>query len=88
MKIAARMAALASAAALFASVGVACNAAGRNIELQDTATQGAPTPYPARAEDWQGSGVICVFGWMKDNRDFFWSERDIKRGSIVFAGDS
>ena len=88
MRFAARIATLASAAALFASVGAMCHAASRNIEPQDNVTRAAPIPYPARAEDWPGSGVIRVFAWMKDNRNFFWSERDIKRGSIVFAGDS
>jgi lysophospholipase L1-like esterase len=47
-----------------------------------------PTPYPADARDWPGTGVIRVFGWMNDNRKSFWRERDRKQGSVVFAGDS
>lgn len=50
--------------------------------------QSGPTPYPSKPEDWPGEGVIRVFGWMKDNRNFFWTERDKRQGSIVFAGDS
>ena len=48
----------------------------------------APTPYPARAQDWPGRGVIRVFDWMSENRRHFWRERARKQGSIVFAGDS
>lgn len=48
----------------------------------------APTPYPTRAEDWPGRGVVRVFGWMEENRRHFWRERERKRGSVVFAGDS
>lgn len=47
-----------------------------------------PTPYPSRAQDWPGQGVIRVFDWMKDNRAHFWRERERKQGSVVFAGDS
>ena len=47
-----------------------------------------PTPYPAKAEDWPGVGVIRVFDWMRDNRAHFWRERARKQGSIVFVGDS
>lgn len=47
-----------------------------------------PTPYPAKAEDWPGVGVIRVFDWMRDNRAHFWRERTRKQGSIVFVGDS
>jgi lysophospholipase L1-like esterase len=48
----------------------------------------APTPYPARAQDWPGRGVIRVFDWMTENRRYFWRERERKQGGIVFAGDS
>lgn len=48
----------------------------------------APTPYPSRAEDWPGTGVVRIFGWMTENRNYFWTEREKKQGSIVFAGDS
>jgi lysophospholipase L1-like esterase len=47
-----------------------------------------PTPYPSRAQDWPGQGVIRVFDWMKDNRAHFWRERERKQGSLVFVGDS
>jgi lysophospholipase L1-like esterase len=47
-----------------------------------------PTPYPTKAEDWPGVGVIRVFDWMRDNRAHFWRERQRKQGSIVFVGDS
>ena len=52
------------------------------------ATSTGPTPYPARAQDWPGVGVIRVFDWMRDNRAHFWRERARKQGSIVFVGDS
>lgn len=55
--------------------------------LADNVSQG-PTPYPSRAQDWPGQGVIRVFDWMKDNRAYFWRERERKQGSVVFAGDS
>lgn len=58
------------------------------LSAPDSAAKSAPTPYPARAEDWPGKGVVRVFGWMKQNRDFFWTERAKKQGAIVFAGDS
>ena len=67
---------------------VRCSAARVDRRASEAATQSGPTPYPTRAEDWPGKGVVRVFGWMKDNRKFFWSERDKKQGSIVFAGDS
>jgi lysophospholipase L1-like esterase len=47
-----------------------------------------PSPYPKRAQDWPGVGVIRVFGWMNDNRRAFWLDRERARNSIVFAGDS
>ena len=53
-----------------------------------SAPESGPTPYPAKAEDWPGKGVVRVFGWMKGNREFFWTEREKKQGAIVFAGDS
>ncbi|HEY0686213.1 MAG TPA: GDSL-type esterase/lipase family protein [Steroidobacter sp.] len=58
------------------------------IHASDVATQSGPTPYPPSVEDWPGKGVVRVFGWMKENRNFFWTERDKKQGAIVFAGDS
>jgi lysophospholipase L1-like esterase len=80
VKRATRIATFASALALLLSVPV--------LGTSNTAAQTEPTPYPTRPEDWPGEGVIRVFGWMKDNRDFFWTERAKKQGSIVFAGDS
>lgn len=80
MKRAARTATFASAVALFVSAPA--------ISSPDVASRSGPTPYPARADDWPGQGVVRVFGWMKGNRNSFWSERDQKQGSIVFAGDS
>ena len=47
-----------------------------------------PTPYPAAGKDWPGEGVIRVFGWMKDNRESFWKQRERKQGAWVLAGDS
>lgn len=85
MNRAARIATFASAIAVFVSALAIGSQATPN---QSGAAQSGPTPYPARAEDWPGTGVVRVFGWMKDNRNFFWSERDKKQGSIVFAGDS
>lgn len=75
-----RIAALAGALAVFFAVHA--------IGAPDATTRSGPTPYPARAEDWPGKGVVRVFGWMKDNRNFFWTERARKRGAVVFAGDS
>lgn len=80
MKRATRIATFASAIALL--VGALA------IGSPNGAAQSGPTPYPTRPADWPGTGVVRVFGWMKDNRTFFWSERDKKQGSIVFAGDS
>ncbi len=50
--------------------------------------QTGPTPYPSSVEEWPGKGVVRVFGWMKENRNYFWTERQKKQGAIVFAGDS
>lgn len=82
MKRAGRIATFASAIAL---AGVAALSAGGALSAS---TQSAPTPYPTRAEDWPGTGVIRQFGWMTDNRAYFWTQRDKNQGSIVFAGDS
>jgi lysophospholipase L1-like esterase len=70
----------ASAIALFAGTHAMGDAA--------TATQSGPTPYPTSNDAWPGKGVVRTFGWMKDNRNFFWSERAKKQGAVVFAGDS
>lgn len=49
-----------------------------------------PTPFPDAANDkaWPGTGPIRVHPWMKDNRAWFWSQRDKAQGAVVFAGDS
>lgn len=47
-----------------------------------------PTPYPGRADDWPGRGVVRLFEWMAEQRKQFWRERAHKQHSIVFAGDS
>ena len=53
-------------------------------------SKSGPTPYPdpAATQDWPGEGVIRVFGWMKDNRQSFWKQRERKQGAWVLAGDS
>src|ERR1700683_3359424 len=53
----------------------------------EEATKG-PTPYPVSDKDWPGKGPIRKFGWMDDNRKYFWSQRAKDQGAIVFAGDS
>lgn len=54
------------------------------------AEQSGPTPYPDtnNAAAWPGKGPIRVFGWMVDNRNWFWTQRDKARGAVVFVGDS
>jgi lysophospholipase L1-like esterase len=47
-----------------------------------------PTPYPTNDKDWPGKGPIRKFGWMDDNRKYFWTQRTADQGAIVFAGDS
>ncbi len=47
-----------------------------------------PTPFPKDPADWPGRGVIRVFQWMNDNRNYFWQNREKKQGAIVFCGDS
>lgn len=47
-----------------------------------------PTPYPTRAADWPGQGAIRVFGYMNQNRAYFWTQREKMQGAVVFAGDS
>lgn len=47
-----------------------------------------PTPYPKRDEDWPGVGAVRLFDWMPEHRRAFWTERRVKQGSVVFAGDS
>lgn len=47
-----------------------------------------PTPYPKNESDWPGVGVITVFDFMTQNRQYFWSQRQVNQGSAVFVGDS
>ena len=47
-----------------------------------------PTPYPTNNAAWPGKGVIRKFGWMDDNRKWFWTQREKDQGAVVFAGDS
>lgn len=79
MRYASRIAMFASALALFVST---------HTMGDSTTAQSGPTPYPTSNEAWPGTGVVRTFGWMKDNRNFFWSERAKKQGAVVFAGDS
>lgn len=80
MKRTTLIATLASTLVVFASAHA--------IDASNSAAQSGPTPYPTKAEDWPGKGVVRTFGWMQQNRDFFWTERAKKQGAIVFAGDS
>lgn len=54
------------------------------------AADAGPTPFPDQADEkaWAGTGPIRVHPWMKDNRAWFWSQRDKAQGSVVFTGDS
>jgi lysophospholipase L1-like esterase len=49
-----------------------------------------PTPYPDPKNEsaWPGKGPIRVFGWMVDNRNYFWTQREKDQGAVVFVGDS
>ncbi len=49
-----------------------------------------PTPYPdPKVESaWPGKGPIRQFGWMVDNRKYFWTQREKDQGAVVFVGDS
>ncbi len=54
-----------------------------------TAADG-PTPYPDPKDEaaWPGKGPIRVFGWMVENRKYYWSQREKDQGAVVFTGDS
>ncbi len=52
------------------------------------AGKAGPTPYPQKEGDWPGVGVISVFGFMTQNRQYLWSQRQVNQGAVVFAGDS
>jgi lysophospholipase L1-like esterase len=49
-----------------------------------------PTPFPDPKNEsaWPGKGPIRVFGWMVDNRKYFWTQREKDQGAVVFVGDS
>ena len=49
-----------------------------------------PTPYPDAQDEkaWPGVGPIRLFGWMVDNRKYFWTQRQAGHGAVVFIGDS
>lgn len=55
----------------------------------DAQTTG-PTPYPDPKNEaaWPGKGPIRSFGWMVDNREYFWTQREKDHRTIVFVGDS
>jgi lysophospholipase L1-like esterase len=65
-----------------------CTCLVASAGAQVNISKSGPTPYPAAAKDWPGEGVIRVFGWMKDNRESFWKQRERKQGAWVLAGDS
>lgn len=71
-------------AALICTCWVSSAGAAENI------SKSGPTPYPdpAATQEWPGEGVVRVFGWMKDNRESFWKQRERKQGAWVLAGDS
>lgn len=75
----------AAAAAVLVQTGVAFAA-----DAQSAAAQTGPTPYPAADNNaaWPGKGVIRKFGWMVDNRAYFWKNREKDQGAVVFVGDS
>ncbi|WP_129776549.1 GDSL-type esterase/lipase family protein [Peristeroidobacter soli] len=75
---------------LWARTSVAIICAGYLIVAgaQATISNAGPSPYPQAAKDWPGEGVIRVFGWMKQNRESFWKQRERKQGAWVLAGDS
>ncbi len=50
--------------------------------------QTKPAPYPEKESEWPGKGPIRKFGWMVDNRNYFWTQRSKDQGAIVFCGDS
>ena len=70
---------LAAAATALAFAAATLSAAGQG-----------PTPYPDPKNEaaWPGEGPIRVFGWMADNRAWFWKQRAKDRGAVVFVGDS
>lgn len=70
--------------ALFLSLALAIAA------LPMHAADNGPTPYPDQKDEaaWPGKGPIRVFGWMTDNRKWFWTQRQKDQNAVVFVGDS
>lgn len=71
-----------------ASVAIICAGYLIVAGAQASISSSGPSPYPQAAKDWPGEGVIRVFGWMKQNRDSFWKQRERKQNAWVLAGDS
>ena len=84
------LAALAISTASLTTGSGSAQSASATPAVSDTPEQAhsGPTPYPVEPKDWPGKGAIRVFPFMNDNRKWFWSERERKQGSVVFAGDS
>ncbi len=70
---------------LLASAAVVSLAGGIPRVLAD-----GPTPFPDQKDEaaWPGKGPIRVGAWMKDNREYFWTQRQNDQGAVVFVGDS
>lgn len=49
-----------------------------------------PTPYPDAKNEvaWPGKGPIRMGGWMQDNRNYFWTQKEKDQKAVVFVGDS
>lgn len=60
------------------------------LPVMTRAQVAGPTPYPDPKDEaaWPGKGPIRCFGWMVDNRKYFWTQREKDQGAIVFVGDS
>jgi len=71
-----------------AMVALICTGLVSGALAQANISKSGPSSYPEAAKDWPGEGVIRVFGWMKQNRESFWKQRERKQGAWVLAGDS
>lgn len=60
------------------------------IAAQGADSKNGPTPFPDSKDEaaWPGKGPVRTFGWMVDNRNWFWTQREKDQGAMVFAGDS
>ena len=69
---------------LLAALGLLVFAPSLNAQVN------GPTPYPDAKDEaaWPGKGPIRSFGWMVDNRKYFWTQRTADQGKVVFVGDS